>query len=202
MSCKSQSGRVNFKNESINQVIVDSVAYKIIKDSIYCKAINSYYHFKTLDVKHPNKKVEDSINSFFFLQQYESIADVTDLKIDLNILKNKLSSLCNYEYDVSTMHIDTGEFDVVFNDLNIFSLDFINYDVNGRGLPMHYGFSLKTGKLLEDSDIFNNTSKSLIDNLKTKAFEILKEDYKNLLKNDTNKEEAMVLKELIDKNDI
>jgi len=195
-SCKSQKTALTKVVDKNNNT--EFVSYKIVTDSVFCKTKNRFFEFEYLDVKHHNLNVTDSINSFFFKQQYESLTEITDSKIDLNILKNTLRNLCDDEYDerAAIVHIDTGIPEVILNVKNIFTVGFTNYDVNGRGTTLYYPFSLKTGSMLDYSDVFNSRINDLISDLKKKAFDILKAEYENLSNNIQNDEEKYAIEEL------
>ncbi len=181
----------------------DSVSYEIVKESISCKVrLNKKYEFEVLKVSHPNKAVQDSINHFFFRLQYESIAGISDSQVDYEMFEKALWQLCNDVEDENEnywVYIDTGEFDVVLNSRNIFTVGFRNYDVNGRGTMMLYSFNLNTGAILESSYIFNDKLNSLLNDLKQRTYEILKIEYKDLVtESDGNDYDAIEVKEIIE----
>lgn len=196
-----------FPNELIQAqtditIAKDSVYYKIVQESIPCKRrLNKKYEFEILKVFHANQAVQDSINHFFFRLQYECIEGISDLKVDYATFKKALYDLCNdvkNKSESSWTYLNTGEFDIVLNNENIFTVNFTNYGVNGIPNEVFYNFNLKTGTLLESADIFKDNLGSLLNSLKQRIYEIVQVEYKDaVIESDGNNNDAIDMEEII-----
>ncbi|WP_064968182.1 hypothetical protein [Tenacibaculum ovolyticum] len=192
-SCKSQTV-VKLQNEG-----KDSVSYEIITDSVYCARYENnkgYLKFELLKVAHHNKSVQDSLNIFFLLKQKESFEMSSNIKVvDFKSFKEGVLRSCGNEVETPSL----AWFDIVFNDRNVFTVGVINYDWNGKGHRVSYNFSLKTGKVLQLSDVFNAQLVRLLDDLKQRMLKDLEIDYKiSIKKIEKDKYRAKELKKVIE----
>ena len=148
ISCKSQSGRVNFRNESTNQTVVDSVAYEIIKDSIYCKLINDKYEFESLKIKHVNKSVEERIN--VAILSGNSISDNYSYKDLYAKYKDSLSLSCK-EINTNYLNEFGGYYEITYNENTLLSiLCEKEYYLDPTSKLYYFNFNTKTGSILKN----------------------------------------------------
>lgn len=167
-SCNAQ--QMNTVEGKFKPIEVDSVAYEIVKDSIYCKLINGgvdkLYFFK---VKHPNSIVEGKINRFFVeldCDNYEDRKDkVFDPKwsYDEGIEKNKdsLRKRCT-STDKYPSYGGILEYSVTVNERNLLCVvarwQFYRYPKSNY---IGYNFDLRSGNHIKNSEVIKDEEEFL-----------------------------------------
>lgn len=195
-SCKSQPV-VTIKSDHAKQVIVDAVTYEIIRDSVYCNAINDYYPFEFLKVEYNDKKVQDSINKFIIdLDNYTRGSEFNEELSGVYDLKNIIYNTCIKSTDTTGWdYIDT-EYEVIVNEKHLFGFKyswivsgFAHYNLE------HYNFNLKTGRNFTQEDVFNKNIQKLLDDLTHALLNEINSDLDSILSDDYSEEEKKYKKE-------
>ncbi len=188
-NCKSQQISISDTNKNnIVNTALDSVSYKIINDSLYCKALGEYYHFQFLKVRHDNKIVEGRINSF--LVDY----DIETRSINLKNISNKeyihrlkeiVRNNCNTETDISGWEVINTEYDVTLNEKKMLGIK-LNWLVDGftHSNQESFNFDLITGKEIITKKIFNKKTTKLLNSLSSFLLDEINSHLKSILNND------------------
>ena len=175
-SCNAQKNTTT-KTEAAKQIAVDSVAYEIIKDSVYCEYRNFYHHLNILEIIHPDRKINNKLN--LRILGYTP-SDSVFFEDKIKEIKDTLKFNCSNSYDIYG-----NVYEVKFNQKGIFSVlkthtaymsivdqyNYINIDIN-------------SAKEIEIEDIFSSNTPKLIKKINDKIMfsineqeQLIEEDY-------------------------
>lgn len=170
----------------------DSVSYEIITDSVYAKHLDKYYYFQLLNVKHPNKVVQDSINKFI-IENDASLRDLETQNINsYSLYFNRLKKLVSDNYKGKGYIRGAGVFgvaikyNVALNQQKIFGITSRHlYRGASKNSIESFEFNLTTGSKFIKKEVFNDRIANLLDNLSLRILNSIKSELKSL-KNDNN----------------
>ncbi|GLU45559.1 hypothetical protein Musp01_31830 [Muricauda sp. NBRC 101325] len=168
ISCNAQ--QVNTGKDKLEPIAVDSVAYEIVKDSIYCKLMNGgvdkLYFFK---VKHPNSMVEGKINRFFVELDCDNYVVGKDIVFDPKwsynegIEKNKdsLRKRCTTS-DEYPWYGGILDYSVKVNERNMLSVVARwQFYRSPKSDDVKYNFDLRSGNHIKINEIFKDEEEFL-----------------------------------------